>query len=149
MRLCGFNFQSSVWPLRFFPSAEQSTSVPCAAELQVKATARTATQGLAAIAGPYCGGRIRLDRMKNRLSFWIYLVGILPLAIWAPSARALLGDWTSFAAVIAYLLLLRLGGAFATCWLELRKYKAIEQHNRRVESRRTKSRRENGSGAKS
>ncbi|MFS2036308.1 hypothetical protein ACEN8I_19960 [Polaromonas sp. CT11-55] len=78
--------------------------------------------------------------MKNRLSFWIYLAGLLPLAIWGPPARALLGDWTSFAAAIAYLAALRLVGAFAARWLESRKYKAIEQHNRRVESRRAKNR---------
>jgi len=78
--------------------------------------------------------------MKNRLSFWIYLAGLLPLAIWAPSARVGLGDWQAFAAVVAYLLVLRLVGALAVRWLELRKYKTIEQHNRRVESRRTKKR---------
>ena len=78
--------------------------------------------------------------MKNRLSFGIYLVGLLPLAIWTPSARMWLGDWQSFAAVVAYLLVLRLVGALAVRWLELRKYEMIEQHNRRVESRRTKKR---------
>jgi hypothetical protein len=73
--------------------------------------------------------------MKNRLSFWIYLIGILLVAIWGTSARALLGDWTSFAAVIAYLAVLRLVGAFAARWLESRRHKAIEQHNRRVAHR--------------
>jgi hypothetical protein len=76
--------------------------------------------------------------MKDRLSFWIYLVGILPLAVWAPSARVLLGDWTSFAAAIAYLLVLRLVGAFAARWLESRKHRAIEQHNRSIENRKAK-----------
>jgi hypothetical protein len=83
---------------------------------------------------------MRLDGMKNRLSFWIYLAGLLPLAIWAPSARVLLGDWTSFAAVIVYLLALRLVGALAARWLELRKHRAIEQHNRSVENRKAKNR---------
>jgi NhaP-type Na+/H+ or K+/H+ antiporter len=76
--------------------------------------------------------------MKNRLSFWIYLAGLLPLAIWAPSARVLLGDWLSFAAAIAYLLVLRLVGVLAARWLESNKRRAIEQHNRRVEGRKTK-----------
>lgn len=81
---------------------------------------------------------MRPDSMKNRLSFWIYLAGLLPLAIWAPSARVLLGDWLSFAAVIAYLLGLRLVGVLAARWLESSKRRAIEQHNHSVESRKAK-----------
>lgn len=82
---------------------------------------------------------MQLDGMKNRLSFWIYLAGILPLAIWAPSARELLGEWQSLAAVVVYLLVLRLIGASAARWLESSKHRAIEQHNRRVESRKAKN----------
>lgn len=79
---------------------------------------------------------MRPDGMTNRLSFWIYLAGLVPLAIWAPSARARLGDWLSFSAVIAYLLVLRLVGVFAARWLESRKLRTIEQHNRGVENRK-------------
>ena len=38
------------------------------------------------------------------------MLGLIPLALWQDALRSALGDWLSFAVVIAYLLLLRLIG---------------------------------------
>jgi hypothetical protein len=78
--------------------------------------------------------------MKNRLSFWIYLAGILPLAFWGLPVRELLGDGLSFAAVIVYSLVLRIVGAFAVRLLELRTQRAIAKHNLFAESQKQKKR---------
>jgi hypothetical protein len=74
--------------------------------------------------------------MTKRLPFWIYLVGVLPLAYWQAALRASLGDWLSFAVVIGYLLFLRLLGYWAVRLLELRRQRAIAEHNRLIESRK-------------
>jgi len=46
-----------------------------------------------------------------RISFWVYLGGVallgVVLGVWEGQLRSNFGDWTAFAAVIAYLLLLR------------------------------------------
>lgn len=38
------------------------------------------------------------------------MLGLIPLVLWQDALRSSLGDWLSFAMVIAYLLLLRLIG---------------------------------------
>ena len=49
--------------------------------------------------------------MKRPSASWIiFMLGLIPLALWQDALRSSLGDWLSFAVVIAYLLLLRLIG---------------------------------------
>ena len=49
--------------------------------------------------------------MKRPSASWIiFMLGLIPLALWQDALRSALGDWLSFAVVIAYLLLLRLIG---------------------------------------
>jgi len=72
--------------------------------------------------------------MTNRWPFWIYLFGLLPLAYWQGAMRAWLGDWLSFAAVIGYLLFLRLLGFWAVRHHQLRRRKAIAEANLLAES---------------
>ena len=74
--------------------------------------------------------------MKNRLPFWIYLVGMFHLGYWQAPVRAMLGDWLSFAVAVAYLLVLRLLGFWAVGWLELRQKRIIADHNLSVEIRK-------------
>jgi hypothetical protein len=47
---------------------------------------------------------------RPSVSWIIFMLGLIPLALWQNALRSSLGDWLSFAAVIAYLLLLRLIG---------------------------------------
>jgi hypothetical protein len=78
--------------------------------------------------------------MANRLPFLIYLVGVFPLAYWQAPVRAALGDWLSFALVVAYLLDLRLLGFWAVRWQELRQKKIITGHNLSVDSKKQQKR---------
>jgi hypothetical protein len=71
--------------------------------------------------------------MTKRLPFWIYLLGVFPLAYWQAAVRASLGDWLSFAVVVGYLLALRLLGYWAVRLLELRRKSVISEHNLLVE----------------
>lgn len=78
--------------------------------------------------------------MKKRLPVLIYLVGMLPLGYWLHSLRAWLGDWRAFAAVVVYLLLLRLlGFLFVRLW-EFKEARDIRMHNLAVEARKQKGR---------
>lgn len=43
-----------------------------------------------------------------RTAWWVYVIGLVPLALFSKPLRAALGDWWAFAAVVVYLLLLRL-----------------------------------------
>ena len=51
-----------------------------------------------------------------RTAFWIYLVGVALLGVVLGMAqeqlRAMLGDWLAFAALMAYLVLLRIGAEY-------------------------------------
>jgi hypothetical protein len=76
--------------------------------------------------------------MKNRLPFFVYLVGMFPLGYWQDSVRALLGDWLAFVAVIGYLLILRLVGWSLVRLVDLRHKRSIIEHNRLVEERKKK-----------
>jgi len=73
---------------------------------------------------------------RKRLPFWIYLAGVFPLDYWQDSVRGLLGDWISIAAVIGYLLFLRLLGFWGVQLLELRQRRMIAAHNRSVTSKK-------------
>jgi hypothetical protein len=44
------------------------------------------------------------------VSWIIFLLGLIPLALWQDALRSSLGDWLSFAVLVVYLLLLRLIG---------------------------------------
>jgi len=72
--------------------------------------------------------------MTKHWPFWIYLFGLLPLAYWQGAMRAWLGDWLSFAAVVGYLLFLRLVGFWAVRHYELRCRKATTEVNLAAES---------------
>jgi len=53
---------------------------------------------------------------SRRIAFWVYLLGVSLLGVVLGMAqdqlRSMLGDWLAFAAVIAYLVLLRLGAEY-------------------------------------
>ncbi|CAN7616824.1 hypothetical protein [Polaromonas sp. LjRoot131] len=65
--------------------------------------------------------------MTKHWPFWIYLIGLLPLAYWQEAVRAWLGDWLSFALAIGYLLFLRLLGFWAARWQESGRAKLIAE----------------------
>lgn len=74
--------------------------------------------------------------MKKRLPVLVYLVGMLPLGYWQHLVRAWLGDWQALAAVVVYLLLLRLlGSALVRLW-EYKQARNIRMHNLAVEARK-------------
>jgi len=77
--------------------------------------------------------------MKNRLPFFVYFLGMFPLGYWQDSVRALLGNWLAFAAVIGYLLTLRLIGWALVQFVGFRRKKSIIEHNRLVEQRKRES----------
>lgn len=79
--------------------------------------------------------------MTKRLPFWIYLVGVFPLAYWQSAVRASLGDGLSFALVVGYFLFLRLLGYWAVRLLELRRKMVISEHNLLVERGRQRKKR--------
>ena len=76
------------------------------------------------------------DRMKNRLPFLIYLVGMFPLGYWQNSVRALLGDGLAFIVCLAYLLMLRLIGWSLVRLVDFNHKRSILEHNRSVEDRK-------------
>jgi hypothetical protein len=62
-------------------------------------------------------GRRTEDRMKSRdVSYWIYLAGVAALGAFlgafGTQVRHAYGDWKAFAAVVAYLLALRMLGRY-------------------------------------
>lgn len=76
--------------------------------------------------------------MKKYLPAFVYLAGMIPLGMWQNSVRLALGDWGSFAAVIGYLLVLRLLGYLAVQAVETHHQMGIRKHNLAIESRRKK-----------
>ena len=77
-------------------------------------------------------------RMKNRLPFVVYFLGMFPLGYWQDAVRTLLGDWLAFVAVIGYLLMLRLIGWALVRLVDFRHKETIIEHNRLVEERKNK-----------
>lgn len=56
---------------------------------------------------------VAAPQMKRPSSSWlIFMLGLVPVALWTGALRSSLGDWLALAAVIVYLLLLRLVGDF-------------------------------------
>jgi len=47
---------------------------------------------------------------SSRTAWWVYVIGLAPIAIFEKPLRSHLGNWLAFGAVIVYLLLLRFVG---------------------------------------
>lgn len=56
-----------------------------------------------------------------RIAWWIFIVGLIPLAFVTRPLRESLGDWLAFAIAISYLVLLRFGGEIVERRLRARK----------------------------
>ena len=76
--------------------------------------------------------------MKKRLPVLVYLVGMLPLGYWQHPLRVSLGDWQAFAAVVVYLVLLRLLGSVMVRLCEYKEAREIRMHNLAIEARKQK-----------
>jgi len=74
--------------------------------------------------------------LKRHLPFLVYLVGMLPLAYFQGSIRAMLGDPLAFVAAIGYLVALRLLGIAAVRIFEQREQISIDRHNAAVTAKK-------------
>lgn len=78
--------------------------------------------------------------MRKRLPVLVYLAGMLPLGYWQHPLRVWLGDWQALAAVVVYLLALRLLGFLLVRLWEYKEARGIRMHNLAIAARKQKGR---------